>query len=443
MKNTIKLFGIIALAALIGFAITACTEDTTKDITWTAVADGTANTVTSTKITFTFSEAVTGLLADDINLTGGGVVTKGALTAGTGNTWELGITVTTPGTVSVKITKEGISATAQNVAVYKEGEVAAHPISGRTSWVYDATTMITSQITFSAINGTGGTFELNGLDWGDYTGDPTWTSIIGEGTYTWNESAGTVTLTTTKVGMMDYETFETVLKTKSEVETIYRTQIEEEAEYTISSFLEEDVWEQDEDGNWTQGETITRTEEEALAYFLEMMGEYKGTVYESVDDYVEGELAEKLEVFDPRPYTYFSVSGTLVLLEALPVSAGSNELSGKTFTISGFEGIEAGTFTFNANGTFSATATTEDEISITTTGTYSYNSTKKRVYVKPDKVSDLTPEEFFSTTDPSEFGNYPTEEDDRAAQTNENFPVGVFIYNINGSNTLTPFVPGS
>ena len=63
------------------------------DITYTAAADGENNTADSTKITFTFNEAVTGLSEGDITLTNnGGAVTKGAL-SGEVQTWTLGITV--------------------------------------------------------------------------------------------------------------------------------------------------------------------------------------------------------------------------------------------------------------------------------------------------------------------------------------------------------------
>ena len=88
-------------------------------IGWSAIADGTANTVTSTKITFTFDEAVTGLTANDITLTNGtGSVTTGTLT-GSGTNWILNITVTNQGEITVAINKTGISETAKPVAVHQ------------------------------------------------------------------------------------------------------------------------------------------------------------------------------------------------------------------------------------------------------------------------------------------------------------------------------------
>jgi methionine-rich copper-binding protein CopC len=313
MKNTIKLFGIIALAALIGFAITACPEPEDKDkdpdpklieditwelgqvggvpgadgaaptatttaititfseavelteadihisgaashdntqelsssgnvwtvpvtvthtdlakvtvnkdgveggeksvlvykqgeaqaITWTAVADGTEGTANSTKITITFSEDVDDLDEDDITLTDdNGSATKGILT-GSGTTWELAITVTTPGFVTVAITKTGISATPQDVEVHKEG-VEAQDITWTA--VADGTANTTSStiitFTFSAAvhdlvetditihNGTGAVTK------GELTGSET----------TWElgitvETEGTVSVSVTKAGV--------------------------------------------------------------------------------------------------------------------------------------------------------------------------------------------------------------------------------------------------
>ncbi|GHU67367.1 hypothetical protein FACS189413_02000 [Bacteroidia bacterium] len=69
-----------------------------------AEVGGTANTMSSTGITLTFSESVSGLTADNITLTNGtGVAVKGMLT-GSGATYTLNLTsVTTAGTVKVDI----------------------------------------------------------------------------------------------------------------------------------------------------------------------------------------------------------------------------------------------------------------------------------------------------------------------------------------------------
>ena len=126
MKNTIKVFGIIVLAAVIGFSLAACPTGggggggggSGTTITYTASPDG---GTTTTAIKFTFSAAVSGLTADDITVTNGtGSVTKGALT-GSGTSWSLAVTVNTAGNITVKINKSGIESGAKTVAV--EGSV--------------------------------------------------------------------------------------------------------------------------------------------------------------------------------------------------------------------------------------------------------------------------------------------------------------------------------
>ena len=121
MKNLYKLFGIIVIAAVIGFSFTVCEQSTpdNDDITYTAAADSTANT---TAINFTFSGSVSGLTAADITVADDtGSVTKGALT-GSGTSWSLAVTVATAGNVTVSINKSGIEAAAKTVAVYKTGQ---------------------------------------------------------------------------------------------------------------------------------------------------------------------------------------------------------------------------------------------------------------------------------------------------------------------------------
>jgi hypothetical protein len=123
------------MTALLFF--TACPLETKEDedITYTVTADGSpaaggTEAVTSTKLTFDFSEAVTGLAAVDITVTGS--VTAGAL-SGSGKTRELALTgVSAGGTVTVKITKDGIESASKNVTVYKaasDPDTVATPVA--------------------------------------------------------------------------------------------------------------------------------------------------------------------------------------------------------------------------------------------------------------------------------------------------------------------------
>jgi hypothetical protein len=99
-------------------------------ITFTAVADGAANTTTSTSVAFSFSAAVSGLAAADITVgkTGDtGTVTKGALT-GTGQAWNLALaSVGAAGNVTVSISKAGIESAGKTVAVYKDSGDPGNP----------------------------------------------------------------------------------------------------------------------------------------------------------------------------------------------------------------------------------------------------------------------------------------------------------------------------
>ncbi|GHV74574.1 hypothetical protein AGMMS49940_18760 [Spirochaetia bacterium] len=128
MKNFFKLFGVIALAAVIGIGLAGCDGGggggTTT--TYTAVqAGGISGSADSTAISFTFSPAVDGLTDGDITVANGpGVVVTGTLT-GSGTNWSLALTsVTTPGNVTVSISKPGIESGSKTVTVYKEGATA-------------------------------------------------------------------------------------------------------------------------------------------------------------------------------------------------------------------------------------------------------------------------------------------------------------------------------
>ena len=98
----------------------------TPDITYIVTANGTADTVTSSQLTFTFSAAVSGLRLENIIITNGtgaaekdGRAINGTLT-GSDTIWTLHITKVTAGTVKVKIDKDGIESTEKEVTVHKD-----------------------------------------------------------------------------------------------------------------------------------------------------------------------------------------------------------------------------------------------------------------------------------------------------------------------------------
>ncbi|MDR0455526.1 MAG: InlB B-repeat-containing protein [Treponema sp.] len=97
--------------------------------TYDAVADGTAGTTTSTKITFTFKKDVAELTLADITIANGtGAAAKGASVSKVGTDakkWELLITTTAQGDITVSINKGDIEKSTKTVAVFKKtGEEA-------------------------------------------------------------------------------------------------------------------------------------------------------------------------------------------------------------------------------------------------------------------------------------------------------------------------------
>ena len=99
---------------------------TTPYVTFTATqTGGAAGTANSTGIILTFSQAVTGLSADDITITpNSGSATKGAELTGSATTWTIALDdVTAQGTVSVSVANFGefiMNTTSYNAYVYKD-----------------------------------------------------------------------------------------------------------------------------------------------------------------------------------------------------------------------------------------------------------------------------------------------------------------------------------
>ncbi|GHT73587.1 hypothetical protein FACS1894124_2190 [Spirochaetia bacterium] len=131
--------------------------------TFTGVtADGGATTATTTKLTLTFDKDISGLEEDDITLSGITGVTKGTLTpTATAGVYELGVTVTASGTVTVSVTKTGynISGSPQTAEVYY---VVAAAFTGVTA-DGGATTATTTKLTLTFDK------DISGLEEDDIT----------------------------------------------------------------------------------------------------------------------------------------------------------------------------------------------------------------------------------------------------------------------------------
>ena len=110
-KQCFRLLGFIAFLAIIGFTITGCpgtgrNNPTTVNFT-ELTADGVSGSVTTTQLTLTFSNVVSGLNANDITLTGVSGVSKGTL-SGSGPVYTLQISgFTAAGELTVTVSKNG------------------------------------------------------------------------------------------------------------------------------------------------------------------------------------------------------------------------------------------------------------------------------------------------------------------------------------------------
>ncbi|GHV88376.1 hypothetical protein AGMMS50267_07360 [Spirochaetia bacterium] len=93
------------------------------------IADGDAATATTTKLTLFFDQPITGLVSDDITLSGPTAVTKGALTSnGTAGVYELAVSgITASGTVTVTVINSNynISGSPKDVEVVYNDPTAA------------------------------------------------------------------------------------------------------------------------------------------------------------------------------------------------------------------------------------------------------------------------------------------------------------------------------
>jgi len=129
MKNFIKLLTIFALAAVIGFSFITCDPEDGDDgdpdpgpvaVTFTSLAADGASFSTTTKLTLRLSQSIPGFSKDDITLSGVDGVSKGSLQP-SGSTYTLNLTgVTSGGTLTVALAKDGysISTPSKNVVIF-------------------------------------------------------------------------------------------------------------------------------------------------------------------------------------------------------------------------------------------------------------------------------------------------------------------------------------
>jgi hypothetical protein len=139
MKSTFKVFGIIALAVIIGLSFASCDGgvggdgggDVSIPITFLSLsADGSASQ-TTTQLTLNFSNAIGWLSASDINLSGLSGLSKGTL-SGNGY-YTLPISgVSETGTLTVTVSKSGytISGSPKTTTIYYREGPPTNGVSG-------------------------------------------------------------------------------------------------------------------------------------------------------------------------------------------------------------------------------------------------------------------------------------------------------------------------
>ena len=157
MKNIIKLFGLIALAAIIIFSFPVCGGDDGNSnnssnnnnnnsgnngnnnnngngsgniaVTFKSMTANGSATQTTTQLTLTFDKEITGLSASDITLTGVSNVSKGTL-SNSGAVYTLPISgFTAGGTLSAAVSKSGytITGSPKTAAIFYNGTTPNPP----------------------------------------------------------------------------------------------------------------------------------------------------------------------------------------------------------------------------------------------------------------------------------------------------------------------------
>lgn len=127
------------------------------------------------------------------------------------------------------------------------------------------------------------------------------------------------------------------------------------------------------------------------------------------------------EEFAPKTYDYqFATDNSLLVQEKLPANKGSNELSGKTFT-STWSSDRSYTFTEN---TYTITVDGYNSPLTVETGTYAYDSTAKEVWLRPEKINDMTMPQYYTES-------YCSTAAEKAADTNSRFRAEREDYSLN------------
>jgi len=226
---------------------------------------------------------------------------------------------------------------------------------------------------------------------------------IETGTYTWNETAKTVTLKPEKVALISEYGYGAL-----ENEIAYRK--------SLQALLDEmkakngDAW---------------INEQLAAMGFSSISAYFNYTVDEAFSNKSNG-------------YS-FSTDGTALFLEqALPANKGTNQLTGQTYYGMTWEGDgddekrvkdENQKYVFTASGYTFTDARRSDGTLYTVTGAYAYDSNMKLVWLKPEKINGKDRQEIYTEETAWSGHNYVDDNACRAARTNDQFSSWAEQYN--------------
>ena len=210
MRNKAKIWGFIAFAVIIGFSMTGC-DDSGNDtpVTFSTLTANGSPTQTTTILTLTFSEPISGLTAADITLSGVSGVQKGILIESR-STYTLPISgFASGGTLSVAVSKAGydISSLPGAAIVYYYNGSGDIPVTFSTITADGSPTQTTSQLTLTFSQAISG-LTADDITFESFSGTgtiPTKGTLSGSGpTYTLPISGftggGTLSVTVTKAG---------------------------------------------------------------------------------------------------------------------------------------------------------------------------------------------------------------------------------------------------
>jgi len=391
MKNILKLIGIIAFVAVIGFLTGCPASDGGSTTGGGKTLTGIAVTTQPTKTVYTIGEqlstagmVVTATYSDD---------TTAAVTTYTTS----GFNSSTAGEKNVTVTYEGKTATF--TVTVQNPSVGDNQVGGKTFYDYER------RVVFAASTGANGTYTgyevreddegHSVLEAGKFLWDEDET-----GTYTWNEDDKTVILKPEKFRFGRGG----ILLGKAEYKSAYTA-----ASYNMLEELRES-------NDWTQ--------EQLNEYINEILA---SEGYSSIEELIGASTDEK---FANRSYTYsFSNDEkSLLMRKHPPLPKGIDELAGQTYhgTTWHWEGEDTVTeedpndvYEFSSDKTYKRICYgVEYE-----TGFYSYDSTRteKRVIFSREKWSMKTAAEYYDTVDVPADNNYIDDDAYKAVQTNFDF----------------------